>query len=160
MIACHHVHQFFTACPYHVVNLLACCPNTYIQQPTGGGAPSGPLSFVVSMQPCLHVMPVLYSSDLVNMCSSYYHKHSEHYAALLAIYTPTHIVACMHITLACMHPVLIHTAAVCLTLIQTRQLPYLMVSAMHSSSHSIITNHAHYLLYPACLMFLILLETY
>jgi hypothetical protein len=38
--------------------------------PTGGGAP-GPLSFVVLMQPCLHIMLVLYS-DLVNMCTDYY----------------------------------------------------------------------------------------
>jgi hypothetical protein len=31
MIACHHVLQLHT-CPYTVVNLLACCPNTYVQQ--------------------------------------------------------------------------------------------------------------------------------
>jgi hypothetical protein len=38
--------------------------------PKYGRGRSRPLSFVVLMQPCLHIMLVLYS-DLVNMCTDY-----------------------------------------------------------------------------------------
>jgi hypothetical protein len=63
-----------------LIFLIHACRTEYLLHFLGlerisyGRGRSKPLSFVVLMQPCLHIMLVLYS-DLVNMCNDY-HNHS------------------------------------------------------------------------------------